>query len=206
MSLNTHPDSTDSIDSLSSLLQNVSIDSILDFRNKIREFDGAYRRGDDIIIVSDSIRTVRGLLKYTFLDGNPPCFSTFTLRGLPIEETDDGKSFFMLDGNTPYTLSILEANYIQTLMESESIPIEFIPSLYFSHQRGDFFILNVDGTEKHIFSIPFKVQFIQDCNFVIHYIPDDRDAWCEPISQHQAHVLARIFSLTISELYPFVRD
>jgi len=199
---------SDSIDSLSSLLQNVSIDSLLDIRNKIRQLDGAYRRGDDIIILSDSIRTVRGLLKYTFLDGNPPCFSTFTLRGLPIEETDDGKSFFMLDGNTPYSISLLEASYVQTLMDAEGIPIEFVPSLYFSHQRGDFFILNVDGTEKHIFSIPFKIQFIDsgDMYFVIHYIPHDRDAWCEPISQHQAHVLSRIFSIDISELYPFVRD
>ena len=198
----------DPIDSLSSLFQNVTIDSLLDIRNKIRQHDGAYRRGDDIIILSHSIRTVRGLLKYTFLDGNPPGFNNFSLYGLDIEEDGDGKSFFMLDGTTPFTLSLLEASYVQTLMETENKPVEFIPSLYYSCQRGDFFILNVDGTEKHIFSIPFTVQYINsfdDLNYVIHYTPVDRDGWCEPITQHQADVLARIFSLQVSELCPFHR-
>jgi hypothetical protein len=196
------------ISSLCSLFDNVTIDSLLDIRNKIRQHDGAYRRGDDIIIVSDSIRTVRGLLKYTFLDGNPPGFSNFSLYGLDIEETDDGKSYFMLDGTTPYTLSLLEASYVQTLMEAEGKPIEFMPSLYFSHQRGDFFILNVDGTEKHLFKITFKVQYIQnydDLNYVIHYTPLDRDGWCEPITQHQATVICRILLLDVSELCPYLR-
>jgi hypothetical protein len=197
------------ISSLCSLFDNVTIDSLLDIRNKIRQHDGAYRRGDDIIIVSDSIRTVRGLLKYTFLDGNPPGFSNFSLYGLDIEEDDAGKSYFMLDGNTPYTLSLLEASYVQTLMETECLPVEFVPSLYFSHQRGDFFVLNVDGTEKHLFSIPFKVQYIDSyggqLNYVIHYTPIDRDGWCEPITEHQANVICRIFLLKVSELCPFHR-
>ena len=196
------------ISSLCSLFDNVTIDSLLDIRNKIRQHDGAYRRGDDIIILSHSIRTVRGLLKFTFLDGNPPGFNNFSLYGLDIEEDGDGKSYFMLDGTTPYTLSLLEASYVQTLMESEAKPVEFIPSLYYSNQRGDFFILNVDGTEKHIFSIPFTVQYIKsfdDLNYVIHYTPIDRDGWCEPITQHQADVLARIFILHVSELCPFHR-
>ena len=191
------------MDQISSLFENITIDSLIDIRNKVRLHDGAYRRGDDIIIVSDSIRTVRGLLKYTFLDGNPPCFNNFSLISLDIEETDDGKSFFMLDGTTPYILSLLEASYVQKLMEAE-----FIPSLYFSHQRGDFFVLNVDGTEKHLFNIPFKVQYIDShdtLNFVIHYTPDDRDGWCEPITEHQANVITRIFFLEVSELCPFHR-
>jgi len=198
----------DPILSLSSLFDNVTIDSLLDIRNKVRQHDGAYRRGEDIIIVSDSIRTVRGLLKYTFLDGNPAGFSNFSLYGLDIEEDDAGKSYFMLDGTTPYTLSLLEASYVQTLMQAEGIPVEFMPSLYFSHQRGDFFVLNVDGTEKHIFSIPFTVQYIDsygDLNYLIHYTPEDRDGWCEPITHHQAIVLSRIFLLHISELCPFHR-
>ena len=197
-----------SLSSLCSLFDNVSIDSLLDIRNKIRHYDGAYRRGDDIIILSHSIRTVRGLLKYTFLDGNPPAFNHFSLYGLDIEEDGDGKSYFMLDGTTPYSLSLLEASYVQTLMEAESKPIDFIPSLYYSHQQDDFFILNVDGTEKHIFSIPFTLQYINsfdDLNYVIHYSPHDRDAWCEPITQHQSDVLARIFLLDVSELCPFHR-
>ncbi len=196
----------DQIDSLSSLFHNVTIDSLLDIRNKIRQHDGAYRRGDDIIILSHSIRTVRGLLKYTFLDGNPPGFNNFSLYGLDIDEDGDGKSYFMLDGNTPYTLSLLEASYVQTLMDAENIPVEFIPSLYYSNQRGEFFILNVDGTEKHIFSIPFQIKYINsfdDLNYVILYTPHDRDGWCEPITQHQADVLARIFFLDVSELCPF---
>jgi hypothetical protein len=199
-------DHSPSISSLCSLFDNVTIDSLLDIRNKIRQHDGAYRRGHDIIIVSDSIRTVRGLLKYTFLDGNPPGFSNFSLYGLDIEEDGDGKSFFMLDGTTPYTLSLLEASYVQTLMEAEGRVIEFMPSLYFSHQRGEFFVLNVDGTEKHLFNIPFTVQYINsfdDLNYVIHYSPVDRDGWCEPITQHQADVLARIFLLHVSELCPY---
>jgi len=196
------------ISSLCSLFDNVTIDSLLDIRNKIRQHDGAYRRGDDIIIVSDSIRTVRGLLKFTFLDGNPPGFSNFSLYGFDIEEDDAGKSYFMLDGTTPYTLSLLQASYVQTLMDAEGLPVEFVPSLYFSHQRGDFFVLNVDGTEKHLFSIPFKVQYIDshdDWNYVIHYTPIDRDGWCEPITQHQASVICRIFSIDATELCPFIR-
>ncbi len=196
------------ISSLSSLFENITIDSLLDIRNKVRLHDGAYRRGDDIIIVSESIRTVRGLLKYTFLDGNPPGFNNFSLYGLDIEETDDGKSFFMLDDTTPYTLSLLEASYVQKLMESEAKPIDFIPSLYYSHDRGDFFVLNVDGTEKHIFNIPFKVQYIDShdtLNYVIHYTPQDRDGWCEPITEHQANVLTRIYLLDVSELCPYHR-
>lgn len=197
------------IDYLSSLFDNVTIDSLLDIRNKIRHHDGAYRRGDDIIILSHSIRTIRGLLKYTFLDGNPPTFNDFSLYSLDIEEDGDGKSYFMLDGTTPYTLSLLEASYVQTLMDDEATPIEFIPSLYYSHHRDDFFILNVDGTEKHLFNIPFTVQYINsfdDSNdYVIHYIPKDRDAWCEPITEHQADVLARIFFLDVSELCPYHR-
>lgn len=194
-----HPEIT----SLSSLFDNITIDSLLDIRNKIRHHDGAYRRGDDIIILSHSIRTVRGTLKYTFLDGNPPSFNNFSLISLDIEEDGDGKSYFMLDGNTPYTLSLLEASYVQTHMEPE-----FIPSLFYSYDRGDFFILNVDGTEKHIFSIPFKVKYINsfdDLNYVIHYTPEDRDGWCEPITEHQADVLARIFLLDVSELCPYHR-
>ena len=197
-----------SISSLCSLFDNVTIDSLLDIRKKVRQLDGAYRRGDDIILVSDSIRTVRGLLKFTFLDGNPPGFSNFSLYGLDIEEDDAGKSYFMLDGTTPYTLSLLQASYVQTLMDAEGLPVEFVPSLYFSHQRGDFFVLNVDGTEKHLFSIPFKVQYIDshdDWNYVIHYTPDDRDGWCEPITQHQASVICRIFSFDVTELCPFIR-
>ena len=194
------------ISSLCSLFQNVTIDSLLDIRNKVRQHDGAYRRGEDIIILSHSIRTVRGLLKYTFLDGNPPCFNNFSLISLDIEEDGDGKSYFMLDGNTPYTLSLLEASYVQKLMDDEATPIEFAPSLYYSHHRDDFFILNVDGTEKHLFNIPFTVQYINsfdDLNYVIHYTPKDRDAWCEPITEHQADVLARIFLLHVSELCPY---
>jgi hypothetical protein len=191
------------ITSLCSLFDNVTIDSLLDIRNKVRQHDGAYRRGDDIIILSHSIRTVRGILKYTFLDGNPPAFNHFSLYGLDIEEDGDGKSYFMLDGNTPYTLSLLEASYVQTLMEPE-----FIPSLFYSCHRGDFFILNVDGTEKHIFSIPFTLKYIKsfdDLNYVLHYTPEDRDGWCEPITEHQSDVLARIFFLDVSELCPFHR-
>jgi hypothetical protein len=198
----------DPISSLCSLFDNVTIDSLLDIRKNVRQLDGAYRRGDDIILVSDSIRTVRGLLKFTFLDGNPPGFSNFSLYGLNIEEDDAGKSYFMLDGTTPYTLSLLEAGYVLKLMESECLPVEFIPSLYFSHQRGDFFLLNVDGTEKHLFNIPFKVQYIDshdDWNYVIHYTPDDRDGWCEPITQHQATVICRIFSFDVTELCPYHR-
>jgi hypothetical protein len=197
-----------SLNSLCSLFDNVTIDSLLDIRNKVRQYDGAYRRGDDIILVSDSIRTVRGLLKYTFLDGNPPGFSNFSLYGLDIDEDGDGKSYFLLDGTTPYSLSLLEASYVQTLMESEGKPIEFMPSLYYSTQRGDFFILNVDGTEKHIFSIPFKIQYINsfdNVDYVIHYTPIDRDGWCEPITQHQADVICRIFSIHPTELCPFIR-
>ena len=194
------------IDSLSSLFHNVTIDSLLDIRNKIRQHDGAYRRGDDIVIVSHSIRIVRGLLKYTFLDGNPPGFNHFSLYGLDIEEDGDGKSYFLLDGNTPYTLSLLEASYVLKLMEDENKPVEFVPSLYYSKQRDDFFILNVDGTEKHIFHIPFTVHYISDdLNYVILYTPDDRDGWCEPITQHQANVICRIFSFDVTELCPFHR-
>jgi hypothetical protein len=197
------------MDQLTALFDNVSIDSLLDIRNKIRQYDGAYRRGDDIIIVSDSIRTVRGLLKYTYLDGNPPGFSNFSLYGLDIEQDDHGKSFFMLDGNTPYTLSLLEASYVQQLMDNEDIPVDFMPSLYYSQQRDDFFVLNVDGTEKHLFKIPFKIQYIdsyggEDLSYVIHYIPPDRDGWCEPITEHQANVITRIFIIEVTELCPYV--
>jgi hypothetical protein len=194
------------MDSLCSLLDNVSIDSILDLRQKIRQYDGAYRRGDDIIIVSDSIRTVRGLLKYTFLDGNPPGFSNFSLSN--VEEDDHGKSYFMLDGNTPFPISILQAHYVQTLMEEEGKSIEFIPSLYYSYDRGDFFVLNVDGTQKYLFKIPFNVHFIDSIDsidYVIHYIPLDSHDWCEPITLHQANVISRIFNITISELSSFIR-
>jgi len=186
---------------LSSLFNNISIDSIIDLRNQIKLLDGAYRRGNDIIIVSHSIRTVRGSLKFTFLDGNPPHFHNFSIHDC--EEDGDGKSYFMLDGITPYSLSLLEASYLQTLFEDD---IEFIPSLYYSHNRDDFFILNVDGTTKYLFHIPFIVQFIDnfdDLSYVIRYIPEDRDGWCEPISQHQADVLSRIFLLHVSELCPF---
>ena len=189
------------ISSLCSLLENVTIDSLLDIRNKVRQHDGAYRRGDDIIIVSDTIRTVRGILKYTYLDGNPPGFNNFSLYGLDIEETDDGKSYFMLDGTTPYTLSLLEASYVQSIMDAE-----FMPSLYYSHQRGDFFVLNVDGTEKNLFSIPFKIQYIDsygELNYVIHDTPEDRDGWCEPITDHHANVITRIFLLDVTELCPY---
>jgi hypothetical protein len=192
------------MDQLTSLFSVVSIDSLLDVRNKIRQYDGAYRRGDDIIIVSDSIRTVRGLLKYTYLDGNPPGFNNFSLYGLDIEEDDQGKSYFMLDGNTPYTLSLLESSYVQKLMDAE-----FMPSLYYSYQKDNFFVLNVDGTEKHLFKIPFKIQYIdsyggEDLSFVIHYIPPDRDGWCEPITEHQANVITRIYILEVTELCPYV--
>ena len=190
------------MDHLTSLFDNISIDSILDFRNKIRLLDGAYIRGDDIIIVSDSIRTVRGVLKFTFLDGNPPHFLNFSLDSF--EENDEGKSFFMLDGNTPYPLSILEASFVIAIMQPE-----FMPSLYFSHTRDNFFILNVDGTEKYIFSIPFNIHFIDnfgDLDYVIHYSPIDSDGWCEPISHHQAIVLSRIFNIHISELSSFIRN
>lgn len=56
--------------------------------------------------------------------------------------------------------------------------------------------------------IPFKIQFIQDfdTHFVIHYIPHDRPAWCEPISETQAQLLSTSLSMTISELCPFYRD
>ena len=200
------------MDQLCSLLDNVSIDSIdsiLDIRNKIRLYDGAYRRGDDIIIVSDSIRTVRGSLKYTFLDGNPPGFNNFSLYNLNIEEDDQGKSYFMLDGTTPYPLSLLESSYVQKLMDSEGIPVEFLPSLYYSHNHPDFFVLNVDGTEKHLFNIPFKIQYIdsyagEDLSYVIHYSPLNRDGWCEPITEHQANVITRIFLCDVTELCPYV--
>jgi hypothetical protein len=189
------------ISQLSSLFHQISIN-----------LDGAYRRGLDIIIITNNIRTVRGSLKFTFLDGNPPHFNHFNhfnhFSLEPIEEDGDGKSYFLLDGTTPYPLSLLEASYVQTLMESEQIPIEFIPSLYYSHNRDDFFILNVDGTTKHIFHIPFVVQYINnfdDLDYVICYSPIDSHAWCEPISQHQADVLARIFLLDVSELSTFVR-
>jgi len=191
------------ISSLCSLFDNVSIDSLLDIRNKIRQHDGAYRRGDDIIILSHSVRTVRGNLKYTFLDGNPPSFQNFSLYGLDIEETDDGKSYFMLDGTTAHSLSLLEAQYVLKIMEAE-----FMPSLFYSHHRDDFFVLNVDGTEKHLFNIPFQIQYIHnhdDLNYVIHYTPIDRDGWCEPITQHQANVICRFYLLDVSELCPFTR-
>lgn len=186
------------ISQLSSLFDQISID---------RNLDGAYRRGDDIVILTNTIRTVRGSLKFTFLDGNPPHFNHFSID--PIEEDGDGKSYFLLDGTTPYPLSLLEASYVQTLMESENLPIEFIPSLYYSHFQDDFFILNVDGTTKHVFHIPFLVQYINnfdDLDYVISYSPIDSHGWCEPITQHQADVLARIFFLHVSELSTFVRD
>jgi len=194
------------MDHLTSLFHNVTIDSILDIRNKNSLFDGAYRRGEDIIIVSHSIRTVRGSLKFTFLDGNPPHFHNFSLSD--VEEDGDGKSYFMLDGITPYSLSLLEASYVQTLMEAENIHIDFFPSLYYSYDRDDFFILNVDGTTKYLFHIPFLIQYIHnfdDFDYVIHYIPQDIDGWCEPISLHQALVISRIFSMQISELSPYLR-
>jgi hypothetical protein len=196
------------MDQLTSLFDNVTIDSLLDIRNKIRQHDGAYRRGDDIIIVSDSVRIVRGILKYTFLDGNPPCFNNFSLISFDIQEDDTGKTYFMLDGNTPYTLSLLEASYVQTLMHAEARHVEFIPSLFYSHHRDDFFILNVDGTEKHLFTIPFQIQYIHnhdDLNYVIHYTPEDRDGWCEPITEHQANVICRIYDIDVSELCPYDR-
>ena len=93
-------------------------------------------------------------------------------------------------------------------MEDEAAPIEFMASLFYSHHRDDFFILNVDGTEKHLFNIPFTVQYIHsfdDFNYVIHYTPIDRDGWCEPITEHQADVLSRIFLINVSELCPFIR-
>ena len=189
------------MDQLTSLFHNVTIDSILDIRNKISLFDGAYRRGDDIIILTNYVRTVRGLLKYTFLDGNPPGFNHFSLSD--IEEDDHGKSYFMLDGNTPYSLSLLEASYVLKLMDAD-----FMPSLYASYDRGDFFILNVDGTIKHLFHIPFIIQFIHNfdvIDYVIHYIPIDSHAWCEPITHHQAMVISRIFSIHLSELSPYER-
>jgi hypothetical protein len=185
------------ISQLSSLFHHFSID---------RNLDGAYRCGLDIIILTNTTRTVRGSLKFTFLDGNPPHFNHFSLD--PIEEDGDGKSYFLLDGNTPYPLSLLEASYVQTLMESEDLPIEFIPSLYYSHNRDDFFILNVDGTTKHVFHLPFHVLYINnfdDLDYVICYSPIDSDGWCEPITQHQADVLARIFLLHVSELSTFIR-
>jgi len=194
------------MDSLTALFQNVSINSLLDIRTKIREYDGAYRRGSDILIVSDSIRIVRGNLKYTFLDGNPPSFNDFTLYGLDIHEDDSGKCYFMLDGTTPFTLTLLEADYVQKLLDTEGTQPEFIPSLFFSHQKDDFFILNVDGTEKHIYSFPFKLQYIDsfgEFNHVIHYIPEDRDGWCEPITQRQSKVLQRLFNMDLSELCPY---
>jgi len=57
-------------------------------------------------------------------------------------------------------------------------------------------------------TIPFKIQFIQDfdTHFVIHYIPHDRDAWCEPISETQARHLSTSLSIPISELCPFDRN
>jgi hypothetical protein len=189
---------------LCSLLENLSIDSLLDIRDKIRLYDGAYRRGNDIIIVSDTIRTVRGLLKYTYLDGNPPIFEDFSLED--IHEDDTGKCYFMLDGNIPQTLTPHEAYYVQQLFIKENIEPEFIPSLYFSHQNDEFFMLNVDGTEKYIYSIPFKIQYIDsydDLNYVIHYIPEDRDEWCEPITERQSIVLRRILNMDVSELCPY---
>lgn len=55
--------------------------------------------------------------------------------------------------------------------------------------------------------IPFKIHFIQDLDihFVILYIPLDRDAWCEPISESQARLLSTSLSIPISELSPFDR-
>jgi hypothetical protein len=94
-------------------------------------------------------------------------------------------------------------------MDDEGIPIEFLPSLYYSHKRDQFFVLNVDGTEKHLFNIPFKIQYIdsyggEDLSYVIHYIPPDRDGWCEPITEHQANVITRIFIIEVTELCPYV--
>jgi 2-octaprenyl-6-methoxyphenol hydroxylase len=44
-----------------------------------------------------------------------------------------------------------------------------------------------------------------DLNYVLHYTHEDRDGWCEPITEHQSDVLARIFFLDVSELCPFHR-
>ena len=196
------------MDHLTSLFEHVTIDSLLDIRDKVRQLDGAYRRGNDIIIVSDSIRTVRGFLKYAFLDGNPPSFSNFSLYSLDIHEDEQGRTFFMLDGVIPYTLSLLEATYVQKLFLSEGIEIECMQPLYASQHIGDFFRLNVDGVEKHLFDIPYKLQYIvsypgEDHSFVIHYTPHDRDGWCEPITEHQSRVLQRIFNLEVTELSPY---
>lgn len=191
------------ISSLSSLFDSIQIDS-KDSK------DGAYRQGDDIIIVSHSIRLVRGTLFFTFLDGNPPIFHNFSLQNS--EEDDQGKSYFLFDGITPFSLSLLEAYYVQTLFDSEEKIIEFFPSIYYSHNRDDFFFLNVDGTTTLISHIPFHIHYIQNFNdshsfdYVILYSPEDSDAWCEPITHHQALVLARIFFIHISELSTFVRD
>ena len=182
---------------LTSLFQNLSLNNILEVREKIRSYDGAYRQGQDIIIITDTVRTVRGSFKYTFLDGNPPAFSHFSLYGLDIEEDDEGKTYFMIDGNTPYTLSLLEAKYIQKLCDPD-----FCPSLYYSEWRGDYFLLNVDGTEKHIYSYPFTLRSIQD-DFVICYQPPNIDGWCEPLTQRQVIVLKRLFNLPITELCPY---
>lgn len=189
---------------LTSLFQNLSLENVLEIRDKIKAYDGAYKQGDNIVIVTDIVRTVRGTFKYTYLDGNPPGFSNFSLYGLDIEEDTNGRSYFMLDGTTPYTLSLLEASYVKTLYEPE-----FIPSLYYSHERGDFFLLNVDGTEKYIYNIPFKIQYIDnydDLSYVICYTPPDRDGWCEPITEHQANVLSRIYVSDISPLCPYKID
>ena len=196
----------DQISSLSSLFDSIQINSNGSIGSIVSK-DGAYRQGDDIIIVSHSIRIVRGNLFFTFLDGNPPHFNNFSLQNF--EEDDHGKSYFLLDGITPFSLSLLEASYVQTLFDSEYKLIDFLPSIYYSHNRNDFFILNVDGTTKHIFHIPFNIHYIQnfyDSNsfdYVILYSPEDRDAWCEPITHHQAEVLARIFFILISELSPY---
>ena len=196
------------ISSLSSLFENISIDTILHLRDKVRQLDGAYRRGADIIIVSDSIRIVRGSLKYAYLDGNPPSFTNFSLYGLDLHEDEQGRTFFMLDGFIPYSLSILEANLVQKLFISEGIDIECIQPLYASHQVGDLFRLNVDGVEKHLFNIPYKLQYIvsypgEDHSYVLHYTPHDRDGWCEPITERQSKVLQRIFNLDVTELSPY---
>ena len=185
---------------LTSLFDNLSLDNILEIREKIKSYNGAYRQGSDIVIVSDNVRTVRGSFKFTFLDGNPPAFSTFSLYGFNIEEDDEGKSYFMLDGTTPYPLSLLEASYVQKLCDPE-----FIPSLYYSTWRGDYFLLNVDGTEKHIYSYPFTLRTIQD-DFVICYEPATCDGWCEPLTDHQAAVLKRAFNLPITDLCPYKID
>lgn len=106
-------------------------------------------------------------------------------------------------------LSLLEASYLITLMDSESTPIEFIPSIFYSHFRDNLFILNVDGTQKFIHDLPFQIQYIDnfdDLSYVILYSPIDRDAWCEPITEHQADVLSRIFFIHPSLLCPFNRD